>query len=327
MNSALKGHLAALTANVVWGLMAPIAKIVMVGGLIGPLVLTNLRVFGAAILFWLFSLLQPREKVPAKDLLRFFFASLFAITLNQGSFIFGVGLTAPGEASILTTSMPLWAMLLSAILLKDPVTIKKVIGIAAGAGGALLLILSSQSTASADPNIHSSILGDALVVCAQLSFAFYIVRFRDLVARYSLFTTMKWMFTFSAMCLLPVSFDSLVATEWTALSQSEILSIAYIVACATFLSFLLIVIGQKNLPPTVAAMYNYVQPVISCCVSIAIGLDTFGWVKGVAVVLIFSGVYLVTHSTPKKDQDAYHKKQLEVLAKREAQKAKAQNTK
>ena len=74
-------------------------------------------------------------------------------------------------------------------------------------------------------------------------------------------------------------------------------------------------------------MYNYVQPVISCCVSIAIGLDTFGWVKAVAVVLIFSGVYLVTHSTPKKDQDAYHKKQLEVLAKREAQKAKAQDTK
>ena len=216
-------------------------------------------------------------------------------------------------------------MLLSAILLKDPVTVKKVIGIAAGAGGALLLILSNQSTTSADPNIHSSILGDALVVCAQLSFAFYIVRFRDLVARYSLFTTMKWMFTFSALCLLPVSLNSLVATEWSALSHSEILSITYIVACATFLSFLLIVIGQKNLPPTVAAMYNYVQPVISCCVSIAIGLDAFGWVKAVAVVLIFSGVYLVTHSTPKKDQVAYHKKQLEVLAKRQAQRNQNQN--
>lgn len=321
MNNALKGHCAALTANVMWGLMSPTAKIVMVGGIVGPLALTNLRVFGAAILFWIVSFFQHREKVPGKDLLRLFFASLFAITLNQGSFIFGVGLTAPGEASILTTSMPLWAMLLSAILLKDPVTWKKVVGIAAGASGALLLVLSNHPAAGADPNVHSSVLGDALVVCAQLSFAFYIVKFRDLVARYSLFTTMKWMFTFSALCLLPVSLPTLAATPWAGLSFGEIGAIGYIVFCATFLSFLLIVIGQKNLPPTVAAMYNYVQPVVSCCVSIAIGLDTMSLVKGFAVLLIFSGVYLVTHSAPKKELDAYHKKQLEVLAKRKASNA------
>lgn len=36
-----------LLANVSWGLMSPIAKIVMAGGLVTPLVLSDLRIFGA----------------------------------------------------------------------------------------------------------------------------------------------------------------------------------------------------------------------------------------------------------------------------------------
>lgn len=42
-----KGHGSMLLANVSWGLMSPIAKIVMAGGLVTPLVLSDLRIFGA----------------------------------------------------------------------------------------------------------------------------------------------------------------------------------------------------------------------------------------------------------------------------------------
>ena len=81
----------------------------------------------------------------------------------------------------------------------------------------------------------------------------------------------------------------------------------------TFLSYLLIVIGQRNLKPTVAAMYNYVQPVAGCLAAVAMGLDAISWEKGVAVLLIFIGVYLVTHSVSAKEQAAIQQKQLEVL--------------
>lgn len=36
-----------LGANVMWGLMSPVAKAVLVGGLVTPLVVTDLRIFGA----------------------------------------------------------------------------------------------------------------------------------------------------------------------------------------------------------------------------------------------------------------------------------------
>lgn len=55
---AWKGHGAMLGANVMWGLMSPVAKAVLVGGLVTPLVVTDLRIFGAMVLFWIASLFR-----------------------------------------------------------------------------------------------------------------------------------------------------------------------------------------------------------------------------------------------------------------------------
>lgn len=141
----LKGHGAMLGANAMWGLMSPVAKLVMVGGIITPLVVTDLRVFGAMILFWIASFFGKPEHVAPADLMKLFGASLLAIVFNQGCFIFGVGMTSPVDASIITTSMPLVAMILAAVILKEPVTGRKVLGIAAGASGACCLFWAATA--------------------------------------------------------------------------------------------------------------------------------------------------------------------------------------
>lgn len=135
-----KGHATMFGANAMWGLMSPVSKFIMAGGAVTPFVVTDLRIGGAMVLFWFTSFFRKPEHVSHKDLMSLFFASLLAVVFNQGCFIFGVSLSSPGDASIITTSMPLWAMILAAFILKEPVTGKKVLGIAAGAGGALLLI-------------------------------------------------------------------------------------------------------------------------------------------------------------------------------------------
>ena len=99
---------------------------------------------GAAIAFWIASLFTKREHVKSEDLMLLFFAALFGIVLNQGSFIFGLSLTSPIDASIVTTTTPIVTMIVAAIYLKEPVTNKKVLGIFVGAMGALTLILSSH---------------------------------------------------------------------------------------------------------------------------------------------------------------------------------------
>lgn len=79
---SLKGHGSMLLANVSWGLMSPLAKVVMAGGVVTPLVLTDMRIFGAMVLFWIMSAFSKPEHVPPHDMLRLFAASLLAIVLN-----------------------------------------------------------------------------------------------------------------------------------------------------------------------------------------------------------------------------------------------------
>ncbi len=238
-----------------------------------------------------------------KDILKLFGASLLAIVFNQGCFIFGVNLSSPGEASIITTSMPLWAMLLAAVVLKEPITGKKVSGIVIGACGALLLILGSGGHVQSEPVLSGSnrVWGDLLVLSAELSFALYIVLFKNFVSKYSLITIMKWMFTCAFVCFIPFSANDLVTLDWAGLDGVMISGLVFIVVGATFLSYILMVVGQKELRLTVAGMYNYIQPLVACVVAVCWGMDTFNLTKILAVLLIFGGVYLVTASRARQD--------------------------
>lgn len=298
-------------ANAMWGLMSPVSKFIMLGGTVAPIVVTDLRIGGAMILFWLASFLQKPEHVNHKDLASLFVASLLGIILNQGCFLFGVSLSSPADASIITTSMPLWAMVLAALILKEPITGRKVLGIAAGAGGALLLILGSGQKQTVSSGSGTAIWGDLLVLFAQFCYAMYIVLYKDFVNKYSLITIMKWMFTYAFICTLPFSARQIMNTEWSNLQAMEIYGLAFIVVGATFVSYMLVVIGQKNLRPTVAGMYNYIQPIVACIVALLWGMDSFNFTKVIAVVLIFGGVYLVTSSRSRKDVEAYEKQQQE----------------
>lgn len=282
-----------LGANIMWGLMSPIAKIVMATGIVTPLLLTDARIMGAAVLFWFTSLFFPNEHVPPRDLMLLAGAGMLGVLFNQGCFIFGVGFTSPGEASLITTTMPMWVMVLAAIILREPITAKKVGGICLGACGAVILILNSNASRVGG---NDPVLGDFLVLTAQLCYALYLTFYRNFIKKYTLVTLMKWMFTFASIALLPISANSLYNTDYTSIVFSQWLGIIYIVGAGTFLAYICIMIGQKNLRPTIVGMYNYVQPVVATAVGIWLGLDRITLLKCCAIILIFAGVWLVTIS-------------------------------
>ncbi len=290
-NKHYTGHVCMLVASIAWGLMSPIGKDIMSSD-VTPLALATFRMLGGAACFWTASLFTKHEEVKPYDLMMLFFAALFAIVFNQGMFIFGLSLTSPINASIITTLAPIVTMILAALYLREPVTGKKVGGVFLGALGALILIVGSTSQSPQG----SSIWGDVMCFIAQVSFAAYLTFFKNLVTNYHPITCMKWMFTYAAICFIPFSYHEVSTLSFEQLSAGTWIEIAFVVIGATFFTFLLMMTAQKILRPTVLSMYNYTQPIVASIVSVAIGIGTFGWLKGVAVLLVFSGVYMVTQS-------------------------------
>lgn len=146
---------------------------------------------------------------------------------------------------------------------------KKVLGIAVGATGALLLILGSHQVSEAKAAGNHYIWGDLLVLLAQFSYALYFVLFKNFVNKYSLITIMKWMFTYAFICALPFSYNDLLHTEWKSLQNTEIGALVFIVVGSTFISYVLIVIGQKiyaRLLPVCIIMFSLWWLVLLLCV-------------------------------------------------------------
>ena len=294
-----KGHLAMLTANIAWGLMAPLSKSIMMFGAIGYLSLVSFRLGGAAIAFWIASLFVKNEKVPLRDLLLMFVASLFAIVFNQAIFITGVSMTSPINASIVTTFLPITVMVISAFYLKEPITFKKLLGVIVGGAGAVLIIVSSTQLDVGDGASKRNLMGILLVFLAQLSYAIYFVFFKNFVEKYSPITLMKWMFLFASITYLPFAYKEFLYLDYSIIPFSVYRDIAFVVLGSTFFTYLMVPIGQKNLRPTVASMYNNVQPIVATIAAAIMGIDAFGLLKGIAIALVFMGVFIVNRSKEK----------------------------
>ena len=287
--------------------MAPLGKDAMTHGITG-IDMVTFRVTGGAILFWLTSLFTPKEHVPRKDLLMLIGAAIFGLVTNQCCYTIGLSITSPINASIVTTSMPIFAMILAAIILKEPITGKKALGVVFGCTGAVILIVTSAAAASSKVG---DIRGDLLCLGAQLSFALYLSLFSKLIKRYSVITVNKWMFTYATILILPFTFNHVAGINFAAVPTSTWLETGFVVFFGTYISYILMMIGQHTLHPTVVSIYNYVQPLVSVTVSILTGIGVFKPSQGLAVILVCLGVWLVTKSKSRadmvKEQDATQK--------------------
>lgn len=295
-----QGHIIMFVVMTVFGLNIPINKYLYSTGLLTPIAMTMLRMGFAAIAFWIVSLFTKKEKVDRRDLLILCIGGISGMLINQSLFAYGLGQTSSVDASIITTSGPLFAMILAAVLLKEPITFKKAGGVLLGGLGAIFLVYTSNQVVT--PGQGSALAGDIAVLGAQLFYAFYLVITRPLSTKYSPITMMKWMFLFAALINLPVSYDAvLVAPVFHQLDVIPYLMLSFTLLGATFFTYMMIPLAQRRIRPTTISMYNNMQPLIASGVAIYMGMDRFTFEKLLAAILIFGGVYLVTASKSRAD--------------------------
>lgn len=286
------GHLSIFAVNLIFGINTPITKSILNSSLnIDALALTYLRFIGATLVFWLVSILFKIPKANKKDIPFFILASLFGVVLNQTSFVFGLSKTSPVDASIVVSLTPIVTMIFSAIFIKEPITFKKVLGVLIGCSGALILILSNTSSGG-----NSNWIGNAICFVSCLSYGLYLTAFKPLIQRNHPITLMKWMFLFGTIISTPFTFSHLTNIEFNQINADITLRILFVILGATFVTYLLIPVGQTRLRPTTLSMYNYLQPIVTTVLSVFMGLGVFGLKQSIATALVFLGVYIVTQS-------------------------------
>lgn len=287
------GHLSCFIAYAIFGFNIIVCKDLTNGQLISPLTIFCLRSIGAGGLFWLISLFFPKEKVEHKDYIKIFAASMLGFFICQLTFLIGIAHITPMDCSILTSMSPIYTMAIAAIVLKEPITLQKAVGVAISFAGIIYLIVSKVST---DGTVETTSFGIVMLILNTLSFSLYLGIFKPLIGKYSVVTFMKWIFLFAFAVSIPFSIKEIVNLNWATIPTAQLSELAYLILFATFITYFLIPIGQKRIRPTLVSMYSYVQPIIAIAISICIGMEMLTWQKVVAAAMVFGGVIIVSYS-------------------------------
>lgn len=288
MNKNIKAHAAVLGANLIFGGNYAVVKYIT-PGVIHPFALNVVRILVSLLLFWVLFLFKPGKiQIQKKHIPRFMLCALTGVVINQILFIKGVSLTTPIHSALLSLATPIFITLIAAWLLREGLTAYKLTGLFLGIGGAAILVLLKDSTHTGT----DMLLGDIMVIINAISYAFYLVLVRPLMATYSGIQVLRWIFTFGSIVILPFGMQQFIATDWSAFALSHWMGLAFVAVVATFLAYLLNVYGISVIGASSTGAYIYTQPVFAAIIAIIFAGENFSAVKLIAAILIFTGVYL-----------------------------------
>ncbi len=187
-------------------------------------------VLGAAGLFAIariggLALLPPRDQWGRVAL-----TALFNVTLWNVLIGYGLKLLPAGRSVILAYTMPLWVVLLSGLVLGEPLTRRRIAGIALGMGGMLLLIVHELGAMQAAP------LGTALVIAAALSWAVGTVLLKRFPTRMPTASFTGWQLLLGG---IPIVLGALILDRgaWHPISPVAWFAVAYNVVIAFVLCY------------------------------------------------------------------------------------------
>ncbi len=289
MNKRTTAHIALLLTNLFFAINLSAVKHLTVLQLAKPFGINVVRVGISVILFWLLYLLKPVNLfIEKKDRLRLVLCAVTGIAVNQSLFLKGLSLTYSIHASLLMLTTPLLIVFIAAWLLKEKLSHLKIIGLALGIAGAVVLISARDHSG----NGSEVFFGDVLIIINAVSYTFYFILVKPLMLKYNPVVVVRWIFTIGLLLVLPFGWTEFTGIPWARYDSLDIACMVLVVFTGTFLAYLFNVYGLKTLGASTAGFYIYTQPVFAALIAMIFLKEALTTYKIIAALLIFAGVFL-----------------------------------
>lgn len=286
-------HIAMFLVALIYAANFTIAKPVMAGPTfyLDPFGFIMLRCLAGTSLLWLTHFLFVRQAIDRKDLGRMALCGVCGIAGNQLCFFYGLNLTTPINGSLIMLVTPILVLLLSMVVFKERITSTKTAGVVLGLSGAALLILTGKTGIQDAPNPS---LGNVFVAINAIFYAAYLVLVKPLMSKYSPITTLKWVFLFGTLYVIPFGWVPLQEANFAAMPPFILWSIGFVLFFVTYLTYVMNGAALSIVKASVSSTYIYLQPLLASIIAIGAGKDELTFNLLIAGVFIAVGVYLVS---------------------------------
>jgi drug/metabolite transporter (DMT)-like permease len=252
--------------------------------------LVSCRLTGAALAFALLQRkLTPLLKMPAKDFLLLVLCSMLGVVGNQFLYVKGLALTTVINATLLSTTIPVFALFVSILIGYDQLSFRRLLGIVLAAGGVVYLVNPARADLSAQTTA-----GNLLIVSNSLLYATYIVISKTLLERYGALNVITWIFLVGSVVTVPVGIYSLQQENLGAISAGVWLLLLFIIIFPTVGAYYLNAWALTKVAPSTVAIYIYLQPLVAFGFAPLLLGEQWNSRTIVAALLIFMGVAVVT---------------------------------
>src|SRR5258708_23797600 len=221
--SAAAPHLALIAVQVLFATWPIVGKIALRA--VPSVALVGFRVAGAALTLLILARLSGTfQKIETGDWLLLIASSLLGLVFNQLLFTKGLSLTTAINATLLSTAIPVFTLLVGVILGTDRGTLRRVLGIALAAAGVLYLIGPGRAQFSLITRT-----GDLLIVSNSLCYGAYIAVSKDLMKRYNALSVTAWIFVVACVVAVPAGAVSLARLPLNSISWRGGLGVFYLI--------------------------------------------------------------------------------------------------
>jgi drug/metabolite transporter (DMT)-like permease len=248
-------NLAMIATIIFWGISYVSIKVAVVE--IPPITMALLR-FLLASMMLLFTLhkVEPQSKLEKADLPKLVLGGLFGITLY---FIFeniGVKFSSAINASLIVSVVPVIAIVLDVLFFHSRLSFMKILGVIIALSGSYLAV-----TANGKIEFNSSqFLGNILMLCAMISWAFFTLVNKSLRDKYSGLFLTTYETIFGTLCFIPLSL--IEYKQWRPFSLIAFGNILFLAVFCSFGGYLLYTYALKRLDVALTTIYLNLIPVV-----------------------------------------------------------------
>jgi drug/metabolite transporter (DMT)-like permease len=279
-----QGILALIIVVLAWGLTWPVNKVVLLS--LSPLWAVTMRSAIATVALFALTAWRGRITLPPREDL----PVLLSITLlHMAGFnllaSWGLGLVPTGRTVVLAYTTPLWVTPGAALLLREPLTARRVIGVLVGLTGLATLF----NPLTFDWSDRAVVLGHQAILTGALLWAASILHIRAHRWRSTPFALIPWETLLATVLLMPIALtlEPRPQVDW---SPSFILLLLYLGIAGTAVAYWAVATASRLLPAVTTSLGLLATPVVSTITAMLWLGEPLTVSLVVAIALVLGGV-------------------------------------
>lgn len=258
--------------------------------------LAGIRQLLGGIVYVIFFLIKGRAFPRGREWGPILILSFLNFFLSNGLSTWGVKYISAGLGSIIAAIFPLWLVIIGLFSSKSKMPVKAVIGLLLGFGGVCVIFYD---------HLHDFLNADfrfgiLLSIGATWSWAFGTLYTKRQAVEFNPYFSLGLQMVISGIAMYCVALGSGYSIPLTAIPWQSWLSIGYLVAFGSVLSFAAYLYALQNLPTGQVSIYAYINPMVAVLIGSLFFNEEFSIYIAIGGAITLVGVYMVNEAFKKK---------------------------